>query len=177
MTFLSSTNIAATKPRAVQAIVAAGLLCGVLDITAAFVTAWTRRGIRPIRILQGIASGLLGPRSFDGGMQTAALGLGLHFLIAFTAASVFYAASRKLSFMTQRPIISGILYGVAVYLFMYWLVMPLSNIRRGPFSWSNTIIAIITHMVCVGLPISLMVSRYSRQSGDRNPSCRPLSPR
>jgi len=110
-------------------------------------------------------------------MQTAALGLGLHFLIAFTAASVFYAASRKLSFMTQRPIISGILYGVAVYLFMYWLVMPLSNIRRGPFSWSNTIIAIITHMVCVGLPISLMVSRYSRQSGDRNPSCRPLSPR
>ena len=47
---------------------------------------------------------------------------------------------------------------------VYWLVVPLSNIRRGPFSWSSTIIAIVTHMVCVGLPISLMVSRYSRQS-------------
>ncbi len=116
----------------------------------------------PTRILQGIASGLLGSRSFSGGMKTAALGLGIHFLIALTAASVFYAASRKLSFMTQRPIIAGVLYGVAVYLFMYWVVVPLS-VGRGPFSWSSTIIAIITHMVCVGLPISLMVSRYSRR--------------
>ena len=108
MTALTSTNIGETKPHAAQAIVAAGILCGVLDITAAFVTAWIRRRIRPTRILQGIASGLLGPRSFSGGMKTAALGLGIHFLIAFTAASMFYVASRKLSFMTQRPIVAGI---------------------------------------------------------------------
>jgi hypothetical protein len=95
-------------------------------------------------------------------MKTAALGLGIHFLIAFTAACVFYAASRKLSFMTERQVVAGILYGVAVYLFMYWVVVPLS-VGRGPFSWSSTIIAIVTHMVCVGLPISLTVSRYSRQ--------------
>jgi len=95
-------------------------------------------------------------------MKTAAFGLGIHFLIAFTAACVFYAASRKLRFMIERPVVAGILYGVAVYLFMYWVVVPLS-VGRGPFSWSSTIIAIVTHMVCVGLPISLMVSRYSRQ--------------
>ena len=153
MTAMSSTSIAATKPRPVQAIVGAGLLCGVLDITAAFVTAWTRRGIRPIRILQGIASGLLGPRSFDGGMRTAALGLGFHFLIAFTAATVFYAASRKLKFMTQRPIISGILYGVAVYLFMYWLVVPLSK-------HSARAVFLVVHDHCDRHPYGLRRSSY-----------------
>jgi hypothetical protein len=72
----------------------AGLIAGTMDITAAFLT-WYSRGIMPARILQGIASALIGPKSFSMGMETAALGLALHFLIAFTAASVFYVASRK----------------------------------------------------------------------------------
>jgi hypothetical protein len=67
-----------------------------------------------------------------------------------------------LTFLTRRPIVSGILYGVAVYLAMYWVVIPLSLIHRRPFSWSATVIAILTHMVCVGTPISLMVHRYSK---------------
>ena len=73
------------KRRALFVIFWAGSLCGVLDITAAFVT-WALKGIMPARILQGIAAGLLGLKSFDGGMPTAALGLAFHFLIAFTAA-------------------------------------------------------------------------------------------
>lgn len=146
--------------RAFSAICWAGLTCGVLDITAAFVT-WAPKGVTPTRILQGIASGVLGPRSFSGGRETAAIGLGFHFLIAFSAATVFYMASRKLLWMTQQPILAGVLYGVAIYLVMYWIVMPLSNFRKGPFSWSATVIAIITHMICVGLPISLVIRRFS----------------
>jgi len=149
------------KPTALPVILRAGVLCGVMDITAAFVT-WYRKGVMPTRILQGIASGALGPSSFQGGWKTATLGLGFHFLIAFAAATLFYLASRKLPFMTRRPFLSGVLYGVAVYGFMYWIIIPLSAIRRGPFSLSGTITAIIVHMVCVGLPISLVVKRYSR---------------
>jgi uncharacterized membrane protein YagU involved in acid resistance len=151
------------KSHALNAIFWAGLTAGVMDITAAFVT-WAPQGVSPIRILQGIASGLLGAQSFAGGWRTAALGLACHFFIAFSAATVFYAVSRKLTFMTRRPIVSGILYGVAVYLVMYWIVMPLSNFHKRPFSWFATVIAIITHMVCVGTPISLVVNRYSRRS-------------
>lgn len=92
----------------------------------------------------------------------AALGLAFHFLIAFLAATVFYFASRKLSFLTSRPALSGVLYGVTVYVVMYWIVMPLSNYRRGPVALAPTIVAIATHIVCVGLPIALMVRRYSR---------------
>jgi hypothetical protein len=152
---------ATERPRAFPIILRAGLLCGVMDITAAIVTTIALGG-NPLRMLQGIASGALGAQSFEGGWKTAALGLGFHFLIAFTAATVFYLASRKLAFMTRRPILSGVAYGVAVYLVMYWVVVPLSLIHRHPFSVFNTVIAIITHMVCVGLPISLVVRRYSK---------------
>jgi hypothetical protein len=154
------SQIAIRKSRAFLTILSAGITAGVLDITAAFVT-WAPQGIKPVQILRGIASGLLGPKSFDGGWQTAVLGAVLHFLIAFSAAAVFYGASRKLMFLTRRPILSGALYGIAVYLFMYWVVMPLSAYHRPPFSVSATIVAIITHIVCVGLPISLVVRRYS----------------
>lgn len=146
--------------RALPAIFWAGLTCGVMDISAAFIT-WWPKGIAPSRILKGIASGLLGPEAYNGGAGIAALGLAFHFLIAFSAATVFYFASRRLPFLTQRPVLSGISYGVAVYLVMYWIVMPLSRYRHRPFTLTSTTIAIVTHMVCVGLPIALVISRLA----------------
>jgi len=132
-----------------------------MDISAAFIT-WYPKGVKPARLLRGIAAGLLGPQSFTGGWHTAALGLAIHFLIAFTAATVFYLASRKLTFMVRQPLIYGPIYGVLVYLFMYWIVMPLSARPPGKFSWLNTMIAIITHIICVGTPIAFVESRFSR---------------
>lgn len=145
-----------------MAVFAAGLAAGLCDITAAFVT-WAPRGIMPARILKGIASGLLGPNAFGGGVLTATLGLALHFLIAISAAAVFYAASRKISFMTKHPILAGVVYGVAVYFVMYWIVVPLSRFHPA-YTLRSSITAIVTHIVCVGLPISLVMSRYARAS-------------
>jgi hypothetical protein len=62
----------AQESRALPAIFWAGLLCGVMDISAAFIN-WGVKGVRPARVLRGIASGLLGPKSFNGGIPTAAL--------------------------------------------------------------------------------------------------------
>jgi zinc transporter ZupT len=151
----------ANRSRALPAIFWAGFTCGLMDISAAFIT-WWPKGILPSRILQGIASGLLGPDAYNRGCPTAALGLALHFFIAFSAAAVFYLASRKLSYLTQHPVLSGALYGVSVYLVMYWIVMPLSRYRHRPFTLSSTTIAIVTHIICVGLPISLIIAHYSR---------------
>jgi uncharacterized membrane protein YagU involved in acid resistance len=161
MNYLIAVNSPTERAFAGAPVFWAGLLCGVLDITAAFVT-WGVKGVMPVRILQGIASGLLGPKSFQGGLWTAALGGALHFLIAFVAAAVFYTASLKLSFMTRHAVAAGVFYGVLVYAFMYWVVVPLSRVQPRPFSWSATVIAIITHMVCVGLPISLVIRSYSK---------------
>ena len=153
-----TTQDFSTRP--VHAIFWAGTACGVLDITAAFIT-WGVQGVSPFRLLRAIASGLLGPEAFGGGWQTSLLGAFFHFFIAFSAAAVFYAASRRMKFLTQHAALSGIAYGVAVYLLMYWIVIPLSRLQPMPFSISRTMLAIVTHMVCVGLPISLVVRKFS----------------
>src|SRR6266704_5029362 len=116
-------NASQAKSWIIPAIATAGLIAGILDIASAFIIA-ELKGTGSIRMLQGIASGLLGSQSFEGGMATAGLGLAIHFLIAFTAAAVFYAASRKFSSLTQYAVVSGLLYGIAVYIFMYWMVVP-----------------------------------------------------
>jgi len=149
------------ESKAYKTILLAGLVAGVLDITAAVVTT-ILRGRPPVRMLQSIASGVLGLASYNGGLKTAALGLVLHFIIATGWAAVFYAASRKLTFLVRQPIVSGLLYGIAVYCFMNLVVLPLSAFpHKVTFPLSSLIIGVVVLMLCVGLPISLIVRRYS----------------
>ena len=143
-----------------RAILWGGLAAGVLDITAAFVI-YGARGATPVRILQSIAGGLLGPAASRGGLQTAALGALLHFLIAFTAAAVYYAASRALPVLVRQPALWGPLYGIVVYLFMNYVVVPLSAVPKRPFVLPMALLILVVHMVCVGLPIALAVHRYA----------------
>lgn len=138
----------------------AGLVAGLLDITAAFVV-YGFFGAAPLRILQGIAGGLLGPRAYEGGIPTALLGLLCHFIIAFSAAVTYYLVSCRMPLLLQQPILAGVLYGIAVYFFMSRVVVPLSLARRGPFSFKMMVIGIVIHIFCVGFPISLMVKRFS----------------
>jgi hypothetical protein len=148
---------------AFRAILWAGLVAGILDITAAIVTTILRGGA-PGRMLQGIASGVLGPSSFAGGKTTMVLGLLLHFVIAFGATIVYYFATRNFSLSLGQAVVSGFLFGIAVYFFMQQVVIPLSAItRRAPFTWSGLLIGVGVHMFCVGLPIALLVRRFSAQ--------------
>jgi len=147
--------------RSYHVILVAGLVAGVLDITAALVIS-SLRGVKPMRVLQSIASGLLGLASYQGGLETAALGLVLHFVIATGAAAVFYAASRKLTFLVRQTIGSGLLFGIAVYCFMNLVVLPISAFpHKISFPLSSLLIGVVVLMLCVGLPISLIVRRYS----------------
>jgi hypothetical protein len=143
---------------ALRAIVTAGLVVGVLDISSAFVI-WWQRGVALQRGLQGIAAGLLGAQSYEGGMATAGLGLALHFFVAFVVVSTFYAASRKIPFLTKHPFVSGVLYGIGVYIVMYWLVLPkaFSTFRH---RLSNELLAVAIHIFLIGLPTAFIVRRY-----------------
>jgi uncharacterized membrane protein YagU involved in acid resistance len=150
------------RSRAYRSILWGGLIAGSLDLTAAFVTNG-RRGLYPLRILQSIASGLLGADAFKGGFAIAALGVVLHFLIAFGAAAVYYALSRKFKFPVHHAVLCGLLYGIVVYWFMNLVVLPLSAIPfKVSFRPALLITGLIVHMLCVGLPIALTVRRYSK---------------
>jgi hypothetical protein len=159
----ASAMVSMEEPKAYRAILWGGLLAGVLDITAACVNSGLR-GVSPVRVLQSVASGLLGKDAYNGGLKTAALGLACHFLIAFAATAVYFAASRKLKFLTRQAIVCGALYGIAVYFFMYFVVLPLSAF---PSKISYTATVLVTgwmiHIFCVGLPIALSARRYSNK--------------
>ena len=144
---------------AFRTILTAGLIVGVLDISSAFILAYPK-GVGPIGVLQGVAAGLVGREAaITGGPATAGLGLAIHFFIAFVVSSVFYIASRKLIFLRQHAVISGLLYGVVIYCFMYWIVMPLAYPIVHP-SISRDVTAVCVHMLLIGLPISLIVRRF-----------------
>jgi hypothetical protein len=151
--------------RAVRAIVWGGLLAGLGDITFAFVVSWLR-GVGPVRVLQSVAGGLLGKAAVEGGLATAALGAVLHFFIAFIWATVFWLASRRLTVLVQHPVVCGLLYGVVVYFFMYFVVLPLSAIY---FPLSRALSGILLnsagHALLVGLPIALAAYKFTNKTG------------
>ena len=141
------------------AILWAGLACALLDITAALVV-YGFFGIKPLRLLQGIASGLLGRRAFDAGLATAMLGLGCHFFNAFSAAAVYVGLTRLFPALHEHVILSGIAYAFVVYVVMNHIVVPLSAIGKRPFSLRMTAVGVIIHIFCVGLPIAIVVRRF-----------------
>jgi hypothetical protein len=160
-----STLASSLPSSARRAIGWAGLLAGSLDITAAAVL--TRlEGKTLLHLFQAIAGGLLGMSSFDGGLATALLGAFFHFLSAFTAAAVFYAASRKFKFLARHAIPSGLLYGIMVYMFMSYVVLPMSayHVKITLPAMAELTKNICIHMFLVGLPIALIVRKYSKQS-------------
>jgi hypothetical protein len=159
----SSATFPARRSRALRAIFWGGLVAGALDITYAFVFYGLRNGLSPARILQSVASGLLGADAFKGGLGVAALGAALHFLIAFTAAAVYYAASRRLNFLLRHAVACGVVYGVLIYALMNYVVVPLSAAPpRGAPPPVVLVTGLLVHMFFIGLPIALFARRYSR---------------
>src|ERR1700681_3455553 len=104
------------KRNALLAIGVGGLIAGVLDLTQACILfGWD--------IPLAIAGGLLGRQAFHGGVGTYILGVFLHFFIAFSAAAIYYAASRRLVFLKEHPLVCGLFFGAAVEEVMNLIVL------------------------------------------------------
>ena len=146
---------------AVFATLVGGSIAGSLDLTYAIVFS-AIRGTPPMRLLQSVATGLLGPAAYDGGVTTALLGFLFHFLIAFLMAATFYLVSRQWSFLVRQPVVAGLLYGALLYPFMQFIVLPLSAYPH-QFVFRTWFFALnlFIHMFFVGLPIALATRRAS----------------
>jgi hypothetical protein len=131
-------------------------IAGTLDIVYAIVFYGLRNGIAAQRILQSVASGLLGAPAYRGGVPTALLGLALHFAIMFVIAVLFVAASRRLAPLRQHALAAGAAYGLAVYAVMNYVVLPLSAFpQRGTPATLVIALGLLVHVVLVGMPIAL----------------------
>lgn len=150
----STTALGLLRP-----ILLGGLLAGTLDILAAL-TQTLLRGGTPQRLLQSIASGILGRRAFEGGWWTAMLGLEAHFTIALGAATTFVLASRVWPWLTANWRLTGAAYGICVWATMTFVIVPLSAV---PFTVTRTVTGVTTamliHITCVGLPIAWAARR------------------
>lgn len=144
------------RRNAALAIAVGGGIAGTLDLLQACILfGW--------KIPLVIAAGLLGRQALYGGVGTYILGVALHFFIACSAAAVYYAASRKLRFMIDHPLVCGLFFGAAIEEVMTLIVLPLSALHaRGPYTLHDLILGLLVHMVVVGLPISFSVRRFAK---------------
>ena len=140
--------------RLLSGVIAAGCLAAVLDLLYAFVLA-ALRDATPLRVLQSIASGLLGPAAYDGGIPAALLGLICHVGILIVAAGIFCLGALALRYLREHLLIAGAIFGASTYLFMNFVVLPLSAV---PFrlAYPGLVIlqGLVSHAVLVGLPIA-----------------------
>jgi len=147
--------------RDLQTIVYGGLCVGTLDGLAAIINSGLK-GVSPDRVFHYIASALIGrDASYNGGAATIILGILIHFAIAYGVVAVFLLLSRSFPILLSRAVISGMVYGIAVYFAMAYLIVPLSAVPKLPFSFSGMMTSIIIHMFCVGLPAALIVRHRS----------------
>ena len=174
----------------VWAILLGGLAAGVLDILYAFaVYGPLSYGVPPEQVLHSVAAGLIGrDAARAGGVETALLGLGLHFLIATIMAAAYVLCATRITALTRQAVLCGLVYGFFLYVAMNYVVVPLSAAGdNGHFATASEIGprlraafsevrggggdrypwllwgTIFTHAVLVGLPISFIAKRFLHQ--------------
>jgi hypothetical protein len=135
-------------------------ISGTLDILFAMIlTVFFGREIG--NMLRYVGSGPF-PAATDMGQPGAILGLIVHFTLMAIMAAVYMMAARRLPALTQKPIQWGVLYGLATYVVMNWLVVPLrfdTPLPPKPLSIATQLFA---HVVLVGMPMALIASRTLR---------------
>jgi hypothetical protein len=135
-----------------------GAVAGTLDQISAFISlGWN--------VPRVDAAGLLGPQVIHGSEPWVwILGLALHYFIALSAAAIYCFATRRLGFLKEHLLICGLFYGIAVFLTMYLVVMPLCAIHyKGPYTLHTLLEGVIVHMLLIGLPIAFSLRKWSEQ--------------
>jgi hypothetical protein len=148
---------------ALRAITTGALIAGVLDATfAVILDVLILRAFSLLGVLQWIATGVLGSGAFSGGLATAALGVAIHFALAFFFATLYYVAAQRIAPLRSNAITFGLIYGAGIWLVMDLIVLPHSGVPASPFNPVVFTAFLIDHAAFVGLPIALAVKRYTR---------------
>lgn len=112
----------------IRAAIIAGLVAGIIDIGAAALINHTGPGL----ILQAIASGVIGMKSYAGGAGTMVLGLALQLAMSIVIAGIYALAATRLAWLRSRAVLAGLAFGVGVFVVMNMVVVPLSAFGPKP---------------------------------------------
>lgn len=144
----------------VTTILKSGIVAGTLDAIAGVIVYYIWFQFNPFQVLQFIASGIHGPTAINSGIPMIFAGMIYHYFIAFVVAIIYFFAYPKIGLLREYKIISGLLFGLGVWLIMNLIVLPNSNIPKGSFDAGLAAVGILWHMVLVGLPIALITAKH-----------------
>lgn len=145
---------------AARAAAVAGLVAGTIDIGAAAAI----NHVGPGLILQGIASGLIGMKSYAGGGGTVALGLALQLAMSIAIAGIYAFAATRLAWLTSRPVLAGLAFGIGIFVVMNLVVVPLSAFGPRPAHVSLVWLLLnVLAMLVFGVLVALIVRRGLRR--------------
>jgi hypothetical protein len=138
-----------------RTIAQATLVAGTLDILSAFL--WSALAGGDLGgILPTVASGPFGD-GVPGGAAGQALGLLTHFAIMAAMVAAYVLAARRIPALNRHWIAAGLLYGVALWIVMYWIVMPLRwDSYQTPREAWPIVKQLVSHCLLVGLPIAFI---------------------
>jgi len=140
------------------------LLVGTLDILTALIKYYLTAGKNPLFIFKYIASGILGMDAFSGGTSIILIGLLLHYIIAMAFTALFYLLYIRITLLSKNKIITGVIYGIFIWLVMNLVIVPLSNTPKSPFNFSHALQEMIILIVMIGLPLSFLAHYFSQQN-------------
>lgn len=145
-----------------------GLLVGTLDILTALIKYYLATDNNPLFIFKYITSGILGTDAFTGGTDIILIGLLLHYIIAMAFTMLFYLLYSRIPLLSKNKIITGILYGVFIWLVMNLVIVPLSNTPKSPFNFSHALQEMTILIVMIGLPLSFLAHYFFHQKSQNS---------
>jgi hypothetical protein len=151
-----TSHVGVAHEGAIKKIIIIALIAGTLDAVGAIVI----YRANPVKLFQFIASGAFGVEAFSGGVVMAFWGILFHYIIALAWTAIFFFMYPAIKILRKNRYITGLLYGIFVWLVMNQIIIPLSKIPQAPFNFKSALIGASILVAMVGLPISLLTHRY-----------------
>jgi hypothetical protein len=145
-----------------KALFITSLVVGTLDGSAAAILYSVETGKDPLNVFRFIASGVFGAPALSGGLPMALWGMAFHYIIAFGWTILFFWLAGRFLWLSRNWIISGIMYGIFVWLMMNLVVVPVSLVpmKASPKEWASILKGVLILIACIGLPVSFAARRY-----------------
>ena len=152
------------KKSETKTILLIGIIAGTLDILAAFIVyAQILKLTTPIQMLSNIARTAVSKTLIENEKILALIGLLFHYIIAYCFATLYFLIYPRIKFLRKSSIVSGLLYGIFVWVIMNLIVLPLTGSKFGPFPLIPLLRTIIILIVCIGLPIAILTAQYYKK--------------
>jgi hypothetical protein len=143
-----------------RSIALATAVAGTLDILFAVILTLLY-GRDPANMLRFVASGPFPPAK-EWGTAGAMLGLIVHFTLMAIMATVFVLVARRYPDILRSPLKWGVIYGLATYVVMNLIVVPLRFPAPFPPQPQSIATQLFAHIVLVGIPFALITARTLR---------------